>query len=810
MSELCGFVRSLPSNWATCPIYAKGVELPAKDGQKPGVACGKSPLGKTHHENLSPDETALYLEKQPDKFKAVGVFTGPRSDGLVILDVDLNLATIKKKWGDDLDSTVVVESPKKNAAKYLFVVPKKYWGEVWGMSLSASGEGWEILWGRQGLIGGDYAKGGSYQLKGDVNAIAEAPGWLLAHMKESFRQRQKPEKEGKKDPRWSMRSKEEIAAIIENCLDAIPPQGRGSEDEWWRIGSMIHSELPDERGLNLWREWSLKDEEYSDDWQNGNDPCLKRWENFKADGGYGLGSLITRADHYDPERKRFLDNPAVAQTIAEVNQIPISYKPATLSFEEVIEKAKSYLELDNPAEMNFNLNNLALQAGYRDQVALEKLIVDQIQYEGAEGLMTIQKLAELDTKRDFLIPDVLPHPSVVLIYGSGGDGKSMAAWTLAKHVATGAPFVVRGQLMPVEKGPVLLLNGDQPLVQLKEQLEEVDYPLNSNTYIQTDWALQRYAQFVKLMHDIKPKLVVIDSLIGCSGGRAFDENKSDFATPLYWLTRNNGVLFPATTIVVIHHANKQGGFRGTSAIRDAVDETWSLRKPSKDQVEKGIAPAHSRLIEIEKSRSGRSGTSLVMRMEADLSFSIADFTPEVDATNTAPSGVTDRVLQRLRVCYPRAMSRTDLNADKLVGGKVAAIRKSLQRLVKRGLIEKVGTAPSPDGKNSYDVYKAVLARGEVGRECPTLEEPSGGAETGVGHKVGQPPISEDVSHPELSEPDQGGTLSAEPEECPIPKPSADAGSAKVGQPEQYPRAREEERSKEELDVLKQDAWNMWD
>ena len=104
----------------------------------------------------------------------------------------------------------------------------------------------------------------------------------------------------------------------------------------------------------------------------------------------------------------------------------------------------------------------------------------------------------------------------------------MSAWTLAKHVATGAPFVVQGKHVPVQQGPVLLLNGDQPLVQLKEQLEEVDYPLDSDTHIQTDWALQRYAQFVKLMNDIKPKLVVIDSLIGCSGGRAFDENKSDF------------------------------------------------------------------------------------------------------------------------------------------------------------------------------------------------------------------------------------------------------------------------------------------
>jgi hypothetical protein len=493
--------------------------------------------------------------------------------------------------------------------------------------------------------------------------------------------------------------------------------------------------------------------------------------------------------------------------VHRLSKKPVFYARATLSFEEVIAKAKSYLELDNPAEMNFNLNTLALQAGYRDQVALEKLIVDQIQFEGAKGVMDVEALQQMDEKRDYLIPDVLPHPSVVLIYGAGGDGKSMTAWTLAKHIATGAPFVVRGKHMPIQQGPVLLLNGDQPLIQLKEQLEEVDYPMDSNTKVLTDWQLQRYAQFIKMMEKIQPKLVVIDSLIGCSGGRAFDENKSDFATPLYWLTRNNGVLFPAATILIIHHANKQGGFRGTSAIRDAVDETWALKKPSKEDVEKGLAPAHSRIITIEKSRAGRSGTSLIMRQEDDLSFSVADFTPEVDPGNTAPSSVTDRVLQRLRTAYPRTFSRTDLNADPVVGGKVDAIRKSLQRLVKRGLVEVVGSAPAPDGRNKFDLYQAVLARGEVGSKCPNQAKPSGGADKGLGRKAGHTAFDGNVSQPDPVV----GTPQESEEACPNPDSSAGAGSASMGHSDtSLPReTASETRTAAELGHLNDAAWNKW-
>ena len=326
-----------------------------------------------------------------------------------------------------------------------------------------------------------------------------------------------------------------------------------------------------------------------------------------------------------------------------------------MDFDEVIRRAKKILELDNPAEVNYKLNTLALQAGYRDQTALEKLIVDQLSFEEAKDIMSIQELMETETEREYLIPDVLPHPSVVLIYGAGGDGKSMSAWALAKHIATGKPFVVRGNHVPVQKGPVVLLNGDQPLVQLKEQLQEVDFPITKDSMIQTDWQLQRYAQFIKLMKKHQPKLVVIDSLIGCSGGRAFDENKSDFATPLYWLTKNNGVLFPKG-----HHPHRsprqqEWWLQGTSAIRDAVDETWALRKPTDE--ERGVVGAHNRLITIEKSRSGRMGTQLVMQMQDDLKLTISDFTPEVDETNTSPASVTDRVLQKLRVVYPESHQR---------------------------------------------------------------------------------------------------------------------------------------------------------
>jgi hypothetical protein len=743
------FVNTLPEGLVYAPIYKKGAKM--LSGK---LATGKNPLEASYEQKFGPADVALAIKRNPD-LQAVGVFTGIRGNGIVILDVDRGLKKHLRAWGTSLNGAPIITSTKTNAAKYLFRVPEELWADVKGHGLrKEDGGDYEILWGRQGVVFGAYPGGkvstpGEYHFEGNLDKIPTAPDWLLAEMK------QPPRTITKKDLDFSDRTQDEIAQIVHECLSVITPQGKGTRDHWIKIGMAINSTLPNELGLMLWSAWSAEDPDYANEWEDYN-PCEEVWYSFSGNG-VGLGTLIWLADREDPQRKRFSEDIAKIVQSAEA-RVVTEIRQATLDFAEVMRRAKQILDLDNPAEVNYKLNSLALQAGYRDQTALEKLIVDQIAYEKAQSLMTVEKLMELDEKRGYLIPDVLPHPSVILIYGAGGDGKSTAAWALAKHIATGKPFTVRGADVPTTQGPVLLLNGDQPLIQLKEQLIEADFPITDQTFIQTDWQLQRYAQFIKLMETYKPKLVVIDSLIGCSGGRAFDENKSDFATPLYWLTKNNGDLFPAATILIIHHANKNGGFRGTSAIRDAVDETWSLKRneadPQKRSKQQQQLQPHERLIEVEKSRSGRSGTHLILGQDDDLNFYIADFTPEMDPDDTTPSSVQGRVLSRLRTAYPESRTKTDLLADPLVAGSAAAIKKTLQRLEAQQLI--VSYVP----KNSRSKqYTANLARGEGQKVSPIGTDASDGAGSDAGQSLGDinlvPELADGAVEIQLTEEQQG-------------------------------------------------------
>ena len=802
--ELLSFVRQLPAGFAYAPIYAKGQVF----GKHGDVSTGKAPYEKAHHAVLSPGDVALLIEQRPEVFKAVGLFTGIRSNGLVILDVDANLTMLQKKWGDSLKNAPKVLSTKNNAAKFIFRVPEEQRSKVKGISGKVTGAGYEVLWGMQGVIAGEYpgssdgkALKGFYEFRGDLQDVPEAPEWLLAEMR-AAKDADTPAQgiiKNRKGLEFSGRTEDELFELIQDCLLVLPHLGRGTEDYWWSIGAMVAEALPNEKGLMLWSAWSCEDPAFEEEWLSGN-PCEAKWPHILKragrTGNKGVGSLIYLADQYDVERQRFRESSR--KTLEEVEASKVQRIQAVhLDYEEVIKRAKALQELDNPAEMAHKMNVLALEAGYRDAGALERLLISQMQYEQQDDEMALDTFLDKNLKFEYLIPDLLPCPGTVMIHGAGGDGKSMSAWTIAKHVARGIPFSVRGDLVPVQPGSVLILNGDQSEVQVQQQMRDLEFHRTDPVTVVMGWDLNWYYRFTKLIQKHKPKLVIIDSITGCSRGSAFDENKKEFASPIYWLSNNNGRLFPACTILLVHHANKTGGFRGSTAIRDAVDEVWGLRRPDKKQFEQ--VGSNARVITVEKSRAGRGDSTLLMKLESDLTFSLTDFVSE--QPDSGPASVVDRVLQRLRAAYPRALSRSELAADPLCGGSVAAIRKATQRLVSRGLVKVAEERPNETGGTPIPAFQAITSCEKPQKECPTAKETSGVLESTVGH----PKTVSTTSMPGASK--HWGEVDSL-NGCPTDNVSTGERSASVGHGlEVSPR---EERTQEELDCLIREATKMWD
>ena len=241
---------------------------------------------------------------------------------------------------------------------------------------------------------------------------------------------------------------------------------------------------------------------------------------------------------------------------------------------------------------------------------------------------------------DFIIPNMLVRPGQVILHAAGGVGKTSACLGLAKAIGTGTPMKVRGITVPVVQGPVLWIQSDQTLSKLKRDLQDNDIdPVRKDSWfhLRRGFQINHMREFATWVKEIKPALVVVDSIGSCSSRMQVSEIEKAFATPLYWYNEANGNPaedgFPACAIIWIHHDNANGEVRGNRYLINAIDEQWHLRKLKDEEKDKlrqrGENPSSVRMIQIKKSRAGREGDLIKVIRDANFAYSLEDYTPTV-------------------------------------------------------------------------------------------------------------------------------------------------------------------------------------
>lgn len=387
----------------------------------------------------------------------------------------------------------------------------------------------------------------------------------------------------------------------------------------------------------------------------------------------------------------------------------------------------------------------------------------------------------------FIIPNFLVRPGQVILHAEGGVGKTSACLGLAKAIGTGTPMKVRGIEVPVVQGPVLWVQSDQTLAKLKRDLQDNDIdPVRKDRWfhLRRGFQINHMREFAGWVREIKPALVVVDSIGSCSSRMQVKEIEAAFATPLYWYNEANGSPaedgFPACTIIWIHHDNANGQVRGNRYLVNAVDEQWHLRRltdEEKDKIrEKGESPSAVRLIQIKKSRAGREGDLFKVIRDENFAYHVEDYTPTVrreDGGQGDPEPVT-MVLEIVKqACQaeevvgqtPSGMTREAVwreLVDRLRGLKGEKAKMPTQRTVERwmnrwvedGMLEKgkkvthskgrpsvVYRLPSSRAWTDLSVSKKENARDPLqgngsffdkGEACRKIEPPEGGPEEGAG------------------------------------------------------------------------------
>ncbi|MDX2271033.1 MAG: AAA family ATPase [Cyanobacteriota bacterium] len=240
--------------------------------------------------------------------------------------------------------------------------------------------------------------------------------------------------------------------------------------------------------------------------------------------------------------------------------------------------------------------------------------------------MWMNHIAEKDTKdplevhqfvdksperRPFLIPGFLPTGTIVVLVADGGTGKTLLANNLCLSIAKGGSW--NGK--PVKQGRVLIIQSDEPELECAARLRDANFPdLDPGwVYVKTNWQFSQLPLLKKWLQQYQPALVMIDSLTATNRHSEAEERDTAYGLVLYEL-RDLANQY-GTTFLVLHHTNKLGIERGTTAIRDNVGEVWLLKHG-----DKGDPSNLERKLVIDKSRTGCNDTHTLELNDEDFSW----------------------------------------------------------------------------------------------------------------------------------------------------------------------------------------------
>ncbi len=195
----------------------------------------------------------------------------------------------------------------------------------------------------------------------------------------------------------------------------------------------------------------------------------------------------------------------------------------------------------------------------------------------------------------WIVKNFLAEASLSIVYADGGSLKTYSMIDMGVCVATFEKWLNH----EVTQGAVLIIDEDNGPPRMLRRNGEVlrGHGADENTPIYClsssgfDFGKDIDIEYLKLAIDVHSvKLVIIDTLINVMPGKK--ENAAEEINPIL-LKLRRVAHDTGAAIVLIHHSNKAGGFRGTTVFKDAVDTLISVEKKQNEIIFK-----------TEKSRDG--------------------------------------------------------------------------------------------------------------------------------------------------------------------------------------------------------------
>lgn len=312
-------------------------------------------------------------------------------------------------------------------------------------------------------------------------------------------------------------------------------------------------------------------------------------------------------------------------------------------------------------------------------------------------ILTAAHFIEPQPPIDWTVEGLISAGSVNVFFGEAGCGKTWALLDLAVCVADGAPWLG----MATKQGTVLIIDEESGQRRLSRRMGEVmrGHGANDKTPIlATSLAAfdmgnpNDIGEVYNLIISTGARLVIIDALADIMPNR--DENAVKDTAPIFLSLRKIAEETQAA-IIVIHHSNKTGGYRGSSAIKGAIDLLLSVEKKN---------DSNNMTFKTEKARDTTAGAfAATMNFDADKFWLTSS---EYDKNTVEYNKGQNYVMRFLSAQATGTMADITGSADAC---SEETARKSVFALVNVGIVERI----NPGGRG----IAAIYALTEKGKEA---------------------------------------------------------------------------------------------
>jgi len=350
-------------------------------------------------------------------------------------------------------------------------------------------------------------------------------------------------------------------------------------------------------------------------------------------------------------------------------------------YNSLMEKAeKIILYEDNPGKRLWELQRLAKRHGLSAS-KLEEIYYKHLLHKDSTPSMTWDELIKHESDSpDWVYHGFMLRGSLTLLYSSPGVGKTLFFYFLAFCAAAGISWKTKiGEFSATAKRRrILFVQADETRPEMIRSLRRLgfDAALDLDCRYLTDWNVTEIPKLIREIHNFKPDAIIIDSLSSV-GDWTVEENNTRFAVPVNMLRRLAGLF--NCWIGLTHHANAEGGLRGTTAIAASASTVVKL-----ERIQGQPLSSSQRKLIFQKNRAG---TPWSAHCRVNFESGEWEILEGVEGTQLQAVGVQDKIYSFLKENSPKRYETREM--AEILAQAQPSVRRTCNQLSGLGLISKV-------------------------------------------------------------------------------------------------------------------------